>query len=153
MTEKPRTNIEELFKNPRNGKYLKIVARKSINGISCQMLFVYFSDGEIFSSWIQIACSKTRSWVNILTNDNSQLVLQKWQVSATWIYNKRWRHADDRSVRRKFVNRLSTCNRNGSSLCRWGWSELRMSSKLGDARWLWLLSSQSKNISEHKVRT
>jgi hydroxymethylglutaryl-CoA reductase len=29
MLEKPKTNIEELLKNPSNGKYLKVVARKS----------------------------------------------------------------------------------------------------------------------------
>jgi hypothetical protein len=28
MIEKPKTNIEELLKNPKNGKYLKVVARE-----------------------------------------------------------------------------------------------------------------------------
>lgn len=28
MNVKPKTNIEELLKNPKNGKYLKVVARK-----------------------------------------------------------------------------------------------------------------------------
>lgn len=28
MIDKPKTNIEELLKNPSNGKYLKVVARK-----------------------------------------------------------------------------------------------------------------------------
>lgn len=31
MTEKPKTSIEDLFRNPKNGKYLKVVARELDN--------------------------------------------------------------------------------------------------------------------------
>jgi hypothetical protein len=37
--EKPKTNIKHLFTNPKNGKYLKIVARKYVN--------LYLSNFEI----------------------------------------------------------------------------------------------------------
>lgn len=44
MIDKPRTDIQELLKNPRNGKYLKVVARNYSNHclstalISCDLI-------------------------------------------------------------------------------------------------------------------
>lgn len=47
MIDKPRTDIQELLRNPKNGKYLKVVARNYSNHhsstvlISCDLIDLF----------------------------------------------------------------------------------------------------------------
>jgi hypothetical protein len=53
MNDKQKTNVEELLKNPKNGKYLKVVARKFYLAIHYNlqhMTLFCFSYGAVFKA-------------------------------------------------------------------------------------------------------
>lgn len=83
MIDKPKTNIEELLKTPRNGKYLKVVAREDFLPNNLRMFhpnFItisIFSDGEILEAGIPVAREEVWSGADILADDHRQLVLQE----------------------------------------------------------------------------
>lgn len=62
MIDKNKTSIDSLLKNPKNGKYLKVAARKGschrLNILGNHVSTFYFSDGPIFSSGVSSACKK-----------------------------------------------------------------------------------------------
>lgn len=79
MNDKPKTNIQELLKNPTNGKYLKVVARNYLFTLHLKICSQqnFFSDGSIFAIRISFVSQEIWSRIDFLADDDRQFLLQK----------------------------------------------------------------------------